>query len=250
MLVAYDGTRFKGFAAQPGQRTVAGELAAAIGRVVQHPVEITCAGRTDRGVHAWGQVIHVDVQPPEGGIDVDGLARSCRKQLGPEIVVRAAALAEDGFDARRSATRRRYRYTILNRPVPDPFAARFAWHVEAPLDVRAMELACDPFYGEHDFSSFCRRPAPEATLVRNVQEARWRQLGDGVLRFEIAANAFCHQMVRSVVGTIVDVGLGRKRAGDLSAILRACDRAQAGQPAPARGLCLWEVSYGDDITWL
>ena len=134
MLVAYDGTRFKGFAAQPGQRTVAGELAAAIGRVVQHPVETTCAGRTDRGVHAWGQVIHVDVQPPEGGIDLDALARSCRKQLGPEIVVRAAALAEEGFDARRSATRRRYRYTILNRPVPDPFMTRFAWHVEAPLD--------------------------------------------------------------------------------------------------------------------
>ena len=252
MLVAYDGTRFKGFAAQPGQRTVAGELAAAIGRVVQHPVEITCAGRTDRGVHAWGQVIHVDVRPPtpespaDDGLDVEALARSCRKQLGPEIVVRAAARADAGFDARRSAVSRRYRYTIVNRAVPDPFLARFAWHVEQPLDLRAMELACDPFYGEHDFSSFCRRPAPEATLVRNVRELRWCDLGDGVLRFEIAANAFCHQMVRSIVGTLVEVGLGKKKAGDVSRIIRAEDRAAAGQLAPAQGLCLWAVNYSGD----
>jgi tRNA pseudouridine38-40 synthase len=243
MLVAYDGTRFRGFAAQPGQRTVAGALAEAIGRVVQHPVDITCAGRTDRGVHAWGQVIHVDVQPPDDGLDLAALARSCRKQLGPEVVVRAAMPAEEGFDARRSATGRRYRYTIVNREVPDPFLARFAWHVEHPLDRRAMDLACDPLYGEHDFSSFCRRPTPEASLVRRVRQVRWTDVGDGVLRFEIEANAFCHQMVRSVVGTLVDVGLGRKRAGDVAGIVRACDRAKAGQMAPPHGLCLWEVEY-------
>lgn len=247
MLVAYDGTRFKGFAPQPGQRTVAGALAEAMARWARHPVDITCAGRTDAGVHAWGQVVHVELQPPDDHhLDLPALVRSLRKQLAPEIVVRSAVVAPDGFDARHSAIQRRYRYTIRNHPVPDPFTARTAWLVEQPLDLRTMELACDPLYGEHDFSSFCRKPPdPAASLVRRIDGARWLDLGDGYLRFEIAANAFCHQMVRSLVGTIVDVGLGRIRAGEMAWILRSCDRANAGRVAPPHGLCLWEVGYGE-----
>jgi tRNA pseudouridine38-40 synthase len=107
-----------------------------------------------------------------------------------------------------------------------------------------MRLACDALYGEHDFSSFCRRPpVPDASLVRIVRDARWLDLGEGRLRFDIEASSFCHQMVRSVVGTLVEVGLGKRRAGEMTAVIRARSRAAAGQPAPAHGLCLWEVLY-------
>src|SRR4051794_1576480 len=151
MVVAYHGAKFRGFAAQPGVRTVAGELGRAIERVVRHRVEITCAGRTDAGVHAAGQVIHIDVRADD--LDLDSLQRSCNRTLGPEIVVRAVEVAPEGFDARRSATGRTYRYTILNTRFNDPFTAHLAWHVDSPLDLRAMQLACDPLFGEHDFAS-------------------------------------------------------------------------------------------------
>jgi tRNA pseudouridine38-40 synthase len=128
--------------------------------------------------------------------------------------------------------------------VPDPFLAATAWQVEATLDLRAMQLACDPLIGEHDFSSFCRKPPdPSGSNVRRLLDARWLDLGEGVLRFDVEASSFCQQMVRGIVGTLVDVGLGKKRAGDLAWIIRAQDRAQAGQLAPPHGLCLWEVVY-------
>lgn len=245
MTVAYDGSGFRGFAANAGVRTVGGELAAALARVLKHEIGIVCAGRTDAGVHAWGQVVHFDtpVEP-----DLVALQRSLNAMLAPAVVVRRATMAEPGFDARRSALARRYRYTVLNRPVPDPFLAATSWHVEEPLDLRAMELACDPLIGEHDWSSFCRRPPEDPamaprSLVRVVRESGWTDLGAGVLRFEIEASAFCHQMVRSVVGTLVSVGRGRRRAGDMAGIIRARDRSKAGEPAPPHGLCLWKVRY-------
>jgi len=241
MTVAYDGRGFHGFAVQDAVKTVGGTLAKAIGKVLGHRVELTCAGRTDRGVHAWGQVVSFDAE--EFGLDLAALQRSLNRMLGPAVVVRAAEKAPSDFDARFSAKARRYRYTVLNRPVPDPFLAGFSWHVERPLDCRALALSCDPIIGEHDFSSFCRLPNDEASLVRRVHDARWVDVGDGVLRFEIEAAAFCHQMVRSLVGTMVDIGRGRKRAGELAGILRATDRSAAGQPAPPHGLCLWEVLY-------
>jgi tRNA pseudouridine38-40 synthase len=222
-------------------RTVGGALAGAIERALRHTVELTCAGRTDTGVHAWGQVVTFDAH---AGVNPAVLLRSLNKALKPAIVVRSAAVVPDTFDARRSATGRRYRYTVVNRPVPDPFLASTAWHVGPRLDVRAMRLACDPFYGEHDFSSFCRRPpAEDASLVRRVRSVDWVDLGDGLLRFDIEASSFCQQMVRAIVGTMVDVGMGKRRAGEMSGILRARNRSAAGQLAPPHGLCLWEVTY-------
>jgi tRNA pseudouridine38-40 synthase len=244
MLVAYDGGPFRGFARQPNVKTVAGTMAEAAGKVLGHRVVLTCAGRTDAGVHAWGQVVHFDTNRTGEDLDLPGLQRSLNKMLHPYVVIRAIDEAPDSFDARHSATGRRYRYTVLRRDVPDPFLARYAWHVEHELDLRAMQLGCDPLFGEHDFSSFCRRPPDNGTLVRRVTDAEWSDLGDGVWRFEIAAKAFCHQMVRSIVGTLIEVGMGRKRAGDVAAIMRSGDRRRAGQPAPPHGLCLWEVTYG------
>jgi tRNA pseudouridine38-40 synthase len=239
--VAYDGSGYHGFALQPGLPTVGGALAGAIERHLRHTVELTCAGRTDAGVHAWGQVVTFN-----GRADVDplGLQRAVNRALRPRVVVRAAEVAPEGFDARRSATGRRYRYTVWNDPVADPFTAGTAWHVERPLDLGAMRLACDPLFGEHDFSSFCRRPpVPGASLVRVVRDARWVDLGGGTLRFEVEASSFCQQMVRSVVGTMVEIGVGKRKAGQMAAIVRARSRAAAAQPAPPHGLCLWEVSY-------
>jgi tRNA pseudouridine38-40 synthase len=246
MTVAYDGSGFHGFAANRDVRTVAGVLGDAIGRVLGHPVTLTCAGRTDKGVHARGQVVSFDT--PRRGLDLESLQRSLNGMCGPEVVVRDAAPAPPGFDARRSARSRRYRYTVLNRPVSDPFLSRTAWHIETPLDLNALRLCCDPLHGEHDFSAFCRRPRVAAgafppSMVRRVTDAGWRDLGDGILRFEIEASSFCQQMVRSVVGTMVDAGAGRRRAGEMADILRCRDRQASGQLAPARGLCLWEVTY-------
>ncbi|MFL6206841.1 MAG: tRNA pseudouridine(38-40) synthase TruA, partial [Acidimicrobiales bacterium] len=245
MLVAYDGSGFHGFALQPGQRTVAGVLTEAIERVARAPVELTCAGRTDRGVHAWGQVVSLDLPV---SVDLEALQRSLVKLCGPAVVVREIQAAAPDFDARFSATGRTYRYTVLNRPVPDPFLAATTWHVPVPLDLELLTLACDPFLGEHDFSAFCRRPKSVAgdepvSLVRRVRRAGWTDVGEGVLRFEIEATAFCHQMVRSIVGTVVAAGHAQVRAGDIRAILRAGDRAAAAPIAPPEGLCLWRVSY-------
>ncbi|MFM7686148.1 MAG: tRNA pseudouridine synthase A, partial [Actinomycetota bacterium] len=207
------------------------------------------AGRTDAGVHGWGQVVSLDL--PDG-TDLGDLQRRVNRMCGPSIAVRDAEWATDPeFSARFSATWRHYRYHVLNHPVPDPFTAGSAWHVPQPLNLWAMQLAADPFIGEHDFSSFCRRPkVPEGatppSMQRRVLSATWREVqGDhpGLLRFEIRANAFCHQMVRSIVGTLVDVGLGRLHAGDIRAILRGRDRAKAGTVAPPHGLVLWEVGY-------
>lgn len=240
--VAYDGTGYSGFAAQPNRpKTIGGELADAIGRVVGCPIEITCAGRTDAGVHAWGQVISFDV--PADGLDLELVQRSVNKQVRPQIVIRSIEPSTDDFDARFAALSRVYRYTILNRETPSPFMASTAWFVDTPLDVRALRLACDPLIGEHDFSSFCRRPRDDASLTRRVIDARWDAPAEDVLEFWIEANAFCHQMVRSIVGTLVEVGMGKKKAGDLTGIIRSRDRAAAGQLAPAHGLCLWAVNY-------
>jgi len=245
MTLAYDGRGFHGFAAQSAEvRTVAGVLTAAIERKMGHAVVPVAAGRTDAGVHAWGQVVTFDA--PAEAFDAHGLLLSLNRVLAPELVVRAVEVAGPGFDARRSARSRCYRYTVLNRPLPDPFLAATAWHVPEPLDVGAMLLACDPLIGEHDFSSFCRRPRSvtgEVSMVRRVLDARWSELGDDLLRFEIEASSFCQQMVRSIVGLMVAVGRGRRRAGEMAGVLRAGDRSLAPHLAPAHGLCLWEVRY-------
>jgi tRNA pseudouridine38-40 synthase len=237
--LAYLGTGFHGFAVQPGIRTVGGVLTAALERNLRHTVEITCAGRTDAGVHAWDQVVTFDAR---ADVDPPALQRAVNKTLRPAIAVRAATVAPPGFDARRSATGRTYRYTIVNRATPDPFSAATAWHLARPLDLGLLRLACDPLIGEHDFGSFCRAGG---SLVRRVRRAEWSDRGDGALCFEIEASSFCQQMVRAAVGTMVEMGLGKRRSGEMATILRAKDRAAAGQLAPPHGLCLWNVEYGE-----
>ncbi|MEI8050089.1 MAG: tRNA pseudouridine(38-40) synthase TruA [Actinomycetes bacterium] len=264
LTVAYRGTAFHGFAAQPGLKTVAGELAEALKRVARTetaPV-IVCAGRTDAGVHATAQVVHVDLPDPmpggrDGPLGALQITRSLNRQLGGDVSVTSVRPVSSEFDARYSARWRRYRYLIHEGLAPDPMLSDLAWNVSGELDVRAMSQAIGAFIGTHDFRSFCRKvPGASASepIVRLVTDASVAvvdhtgviDIVEGrLIRVEIQARAFCHQMVRSIVGQLVDVGLGRSNTADLVALLRSQDRRGAAPPAPPQGLCLIGVGYDD-----
>lgn len=245
MTVAYRGDDFHGFATNPGVPTVAGTIEAALAKVIGTEIRVEGAGRTDAGVHAWGQVVSMDL-PDE--VDVEVLARQLNALCGPGVVVREAALANTDFHARHSASWRSYRYDVLNSATGNPFLAATTWHVPRRLNVRAMRLACDAIMGEQDFSAFCRKPKPdgsgaEPSMRRYVHRAEWRIEPDDVVRFDVRANAFCHQMVRGLVGTFVEIGLGKRPPSDMRGLVLSGDRSKAAQVAPAHGLCLWEVGY-------
>jgi tRNA pseudouridine38-40 synthase len=259
--LAYDGAGYHGFAAQPGQRTVAGELAAALETMSGRSAVLTCAGRTDAGVHAVAQVVHADLDGAWlaehygaaaliPGSELVALAAALSAQLGPETAVWRALVAPEGFDARKSAIARRYRYDLEVAARPDPLRRGAVWHLETPVELAAMRLAADALLGEHDFASFCRRPPdrPEGPISRRVTEAGFELPGEGLVRFVIEADAFCHQMVRSIVGALVAVGVGRLRPSDLVALLAAADRQGAPSPAPPGGLCLVAVRYPEALT--
>jgi tRNA pseudouridine38-40 synthase len=236
--IAYDGSGFRGFARQPDQRTVQGEVEAVLERVFGRPVLTVGAGRTDAGVHARGQVMSfVDGT----GVEPAVIKRAVTGLLTPGIVATACTVVDDDFDARFSATWRSYRYRILNTPDPDPLLHPSTWHISDPLDLAAMNQASGLLVGERDFASFCRK-AEGRTTVRTVLEAVWEPIG-GLVVLRIRATAFCHQMVRSIVGFCVDVGRGRVPADSVPAVLAAKDRAAARPIAPPQGLILWEVGY-------
>lgn len=243
--VAYDGSGFHGFASNPGVRTVAGEITDAMSKATGSEIKLTCAGRTDKGVHGFGQVISFDL--PEG-VDIERFARAVNTMCRPAIVLRDVEVATADFDARFSALWRRYRYRLLAAPTFDPLLRSMVWHVPEPLDRSAMTHAATQLVGTQDFSSFCRKPKvvdgePEPSLVRTVLDAEWREYDESILEFWIRATSFCHQMVRSIVGTIVDIGQGRLDVESIPEILAAKDRSHAGQVAPPAGLTLFEVGY-------
>jgi len=249
--LAYDGGAFKGFAENSGVRTVAGALRAKLERVYGQPIVLTCAGRTDAGVHARGQVVTFGVV--DALVEPLRLRRSLNSLLAPDVVVSDVRIVDTRFDARYAALWRSYRYSVLASEVPDPFVARTAWWVDEPLDVEAMQRAAMPLLGLHDFTSFCRRAKanPTATLVRRLLHVRWVEEPHedgvpGLLRLELAASAFCHQMVRSIVGALVDVGRGRLAEERVGEVLQLRDRSLLGNIAPPHGLCLWQVGYPDD----
>lgn len=251
ILLAYHGGSFHGFAPSPGVRTVLGVLKESMELILRVPVDLVGAGRTDTGVHGWGQVVSVDL---DESTDLDRLAMRINKFRGPELSIREISWAEPGFHARFSATARHYRYHIWNDRAPHPLASERSWHVRQPLSLWALRAAGDPFIGQHDFSTFCRRPPDHldgqpASLIRNVTELRWSRLGETpMLRLDISASAFCHQMVRSLVGTMVEVGLHKRSLSDLPAMLRSQNRSLMRTVAPPHGLVLYRVSY-DGVRW-
>jgi len=245
--LAYDGADFSGWALQPGQRTVEGELSRVLGHVLRlpEPVRLTVAGRTDSGVHARGQVAHAD--PPVEAWTVHGPAalRRLARALPPDIRVRAIATAPEGFDARFSALWRRYAYRICDDPAnADPLRRHDTLWNPRPLDLAAMNEAATLLLGEHDFAAFCRR-REGATTVRALRSLDWRRDADGVAVGRVIADAFCHNMVRALVGALLPVGAGSRPPSWPSEVLMTAVRDSAVQVVPAHGLCLEEVRYPD-----
>jgi tRNA pseudouridine38-40 synthase len=240
LTIAYDGTEFRGWARQGGQRTVEGVLQDALSRFLGRSPKLSAAGRTDAGVHARGQVASFVW---EGALDLARLQRSLNSMLAPEVVVHEARSVRDGFDARFSATAREYRYRIDAGPWPDPFDSRFVWHRPGRVSLAAMRAAARHLVGEHDFSAFCRNAPGGSGNVRRLERLSISRGGD---RIDVVAraNAFAHQMVRGLVGTLVAVGDGSRGADEMPAVLASGDRSRAAQIAPPHGLTLERVVYG------
>lgn len=251
--LAYDGTDFAGWAAQPGRRTVEAELSGALTTLLRsgEPVRLTVAGRTDAGVHARGQVAHADVDPaawealPGRSEREPSVAAVSRLNgiLPADIVVRRVSVAPPGFDARFSALLRRYRYRLCDQPSSrDPLRRRDTAVARRELDGRAMDAAARGLVGLHDFAAFCRR-REGATTVRTLLEYSWQRLQDGTLAATVVADAFCHSMVRALVGAVVPVGEGRYAVAWPAEVLARGVRDPRVQVMPAHGLTLEEVVY-------
>ncbi|HYT10872.1 MAG TPA: tRNA pseudouridine(38-40) synthase TruA [Mycobacteriales bacterium] len=245
--LAYDGGGFAGWAAQPGQRTVQGTVEGALATVLRAPVALTVAGRTDAGVHATGQVAHGDV-PVEAWESAAGtLVRRLAGVLPPDVRVRRVEPAPAGFDARFSALWRRYAYRVSDDPTgADPLRRHDTLAWPRPLDLDALRAASTGLLGEHDFTAYCRR-REGATAVRTLQQLDWARGGDdGVLTAVVRADAFCHSMVRGMVGALLAVGEGRRPPDWPASLLDAAARSGAVTVAPAHGLTLVGVGYPPD----
>ena len=236
--IEYDGSGFHGWAAQPGLRTVQGELEAALATVLREPVQLTVAGRTDTGVHALGQVASFAT---EAEVRED-LARSLNG-VGPDDVgVTAAGAVEDGFDARHYAKSRSYRYRILARRTPDPFErGRALWHPH-PIDLDTLRECAAALPGTHDFTAFTPTKTDHVRFERDIHAASWTTEGD-ILSFQITADAFMRNMVRVLVGTMLEAATGRRTPTSLTKLLAGAPRSAAGNTAPPHGLYLEKVSY-------
>lgn len=246
--VSYEGTAFSGWAVQPGRRTVQGELEYWIPQVLRlsDPVALVCAGRTDAGVHARGQVVHVDL-PAEALSDGARLHHKLGRVLPGDVVVRTVAEAPDGFDARFAAIWRRYSYRLTDLATPpDPLLRHLVARSRYPLDLDAMNAAGDTLLGLHDFAAFCRR-RDGATTIRTLLELGGRRVTEGVLsgtlEFTVRADAFCRSMVRSLVGALVAVGSGRHDVDWLAQVRENGLRHASVEVMPALGLTLEEVRY-------
>jgi tRNA pseudouridine38-40 synthase len=240
LTIEYDGTEFSGFQWQPGARTVAAVLEGALSKLLDERVKVTGAGRTDAGVHASGQVISLATQ---SHFPLERLPIALNAALPADCSVRDVAVTEPDFSARFSAHERTYVYAILNRPQPSALLARYAWHVARPLDLDRIRSGGTQFLGRHDFRSVATVP-PGAPSVREVRRLVIDRC-DELLRVEISANGFLHHMVRSIVGILVECGLGRRDPASLPGLLALCDRTAGGSTAPAHGLCLAGVRYAD-----
>ncbi|NLU81755.1 tRNA pseudouridine(38-40) synthase TruA [Rhodococcus sp. HNM0569] len=243
--VAYDGTDFSGWARQDGLRTVCGELEEKLGAVLRVPLQLTVAGRTDAGVHATGQVAHVDVPADAVPEEPARLLRRMARFLSPDVRLTGIGIAPPDFDARFSALRRHYEYRVTTAPYgAEPLHARDTVAHPRPLDLDVVRQASDRLIGLHDFAAFCKR-REGATTIRDLQRFSWHQDGD-LFTAAVSADAFCWSMVRSLVGAVLAVGEGRRPVSWIDELLTETSRSSAVLVAPAKGLCLVGVDYPDD----
>ena len=240
MLLAYDGTRYRGW-----QRlgtsgdTIQGKLETTLGRILGAPVEVSGSGRTDAGAHAAGQVASFRAETALGAAQI---LRELRRYLPEDIGVLSLEEAPPRFHARLSATGKTYRYRVWNSAAPNVFERRYVYHMPEPLDLAAMERAASDLLGTHDFLAFCSNKHLKKSSVRTITELQIQRIGPEI-RFTVTGDGFLYNMVRILVGTLLEVGLHRREADGIPAILESRRRENAGETAPARGLCLMEVFY-------
>jgi tRNA pseudouridine38-40 synthase len=239
--IEYDGTGFRGWARQPGLRTVQGELEAALSQILRRETTLTVAGRTDTGVHARGQVASFAI---DGALPPD-LRRSLNGVSPGDISITAVTVVPDSFDARGDATSRSYAYRLLTRRVPSPFERGRSLHWPHRVDLPALEACAAALLGNHDFTAFTPTQTDHVRFDRNVLAASWAQ-ADDILTFRITADAFMRSMVRVVVGTMLEVASGRRTVENFQSLLQGAPRSAGGETAPPHGLCLESISYPRD----
>lgn len=243
LTLAYDGTNYAGWQWQEGPRTLQGTLEAALARITGESIRVTASGRTDAGVHALGQVVSFQTQ---SDLSASVLQKALNAELPDDMAVIDAVEAREGFHAIRNAVRKRYRYHILDGRVRDVFRLRYAWHYRRPLDAEAMHRSAQALAGQHDFSSFETTGAERKSSVRTVYEIMVARAGQGSLDsicVDVEADGFLYNMVRAIVGTLVEVGRGVRSETWPAEVLAARDRRAAGMTAPAQGLFLVHVEY-------
>jgi tRNA pseudouridine38-40 synthase len=238
-LLAYDGTDYRGFQLQPDEDTIQARLESALSQMAKEPVRVTAAGRTDSGVHARAQVIHFVLSRP---IPSQGVLEGLNSMLPDDIRILEVEEAEDHFHARFDARSKTYRYYFDRSKVPSPFRCRYTLHYPYPLDREALEDGANRFLGERDFAAFRASSCTARTTVRRCTASAFREEGAELL-YEIEASGFLHHMVRNVVGTLLEVGRGKRDPSSLEALIASRERSQAGPTAPAKGLHLVEVKY-------
>jgi tRNA pseudouridine38-40 synthase len=240
LLIEYDGTNYQGWQVQAEGPTIQGMLEAKLSRLTGERIHLIGSGRTDSGVHALGQVAHFKTQ---SRMDIRTIQRALNSLLPPDIVIREIEEADEGFHARKHSKSKVYEYRILNQNLRSAFHRGYAWYIPQKLNLTEMKKATRSLIGEYDFSAFRTVGSPTHTTVRRVIRAEWKRGRDGIIRFEIEANGFLKQMVRSITGTLVEIGKGKMKAADLRKIMNSKDRRKAGPTAPAQGLFLKEVKY-------
>ncbi|MBE0603519.1 MAG: tRNA pseudouridine(38-40) synthase TruA [Deltaproteobacteria bacterium] len=241
LTVAYDGAAYAGWQVQPGETTIQSVMEGALARILQEPVRLRAAGRTDAGVHAREQVVDF---ADSGKRDTETIVRGGNALLPGDIRILSAEGVPEGFDARRHASQKEYRYFLYLLPVASPFLSRYAWHLPSSLDPDAMREALASLVGEHDFSSFRGQGCTARTAVRTIFRAGvTRHDEPGLYSVDVAGSGFLRHMVRNIVGTAIDAGRKKHPPERMAEILAARDRAGAGITAPAHGLFLWRVGY-------
>ena len=241
LTLEYDGSNYAGWQVQDNALTVQAVVEAALAQLLKHPQRVTASGRTDAGVHALGQVVNFHTA---ARVPLKGFVHGLNALLPRDVTVRAAARVPEEFDSRRSATDKTYRYFLHCAPTPSAFARRTSWHLVRPLDLEAMRRGAAHLVGTHDFSAFRSSGCDAPHAVRQIHEVLLQERGEYV-ELSVRGNAFLRNMVRIIVGTLVEVGGGRRRADSIAKLLEDGDRVQAGITAPPQGLFLVEVCYGE-----
>jgi tRNA pseudouridine38-40 synthase len=240
LIIEYDGTNYLGWQVQAKGPTIQGVIEEKLALLTRESVRLVGSGRTDSGVHAFEQVAHFKTK---NGMDLHSIQRALNSLLPHDIVIKEIEEAGEGFHARKQARSKVYEYRIFNQPIRSAFHRGYAWHIPQRLDWKKIREATHKLVGEHDFSSFRSTGTPTKTAARKIFRAEWRRGRDGLVRFEIEGSGFLKQMVRAIVGTLVEVGRGKISPEEFQDILESKDRKKAGSTAPAHGLFLKEVKY-------